>query len=139
MVIRLNFVSGVPAYLQIVEQVKVIAASGAYRPGEALPTIRALAEQVRLNRNTIAKAYSELEHQGIIETVTGRGCFLANTKSPLRAEAKRELLARDIDTAIVQAHHLQVPRAQFLGLVHQRLDEFEKRKNVAARLEPRSS
>lgn len=129
MYIALDFHSGVPVYLQIVEQVKSAAASGALRPGEPLPTIRPLAEQLRVNRNTIAKAYTELESQGVIETVTGKGCFLSQKRSPLRADAKRELLARDIDAAIVQAHHLQVSREQFLSLTRQRLDEFEAKQS----------
>src|SRR5438105_3061466 len=118
--IQVNFTSGVPAYLQIVEQVKTMAAMGAFRPGDPLPAIRALAEQVRLNRNTVAKAYSELEREGMIETVSGKGCFLTNRKSPLSTEARRELVAREIDTAIVRAHTLQFSREQFLAIVHKR-------------------
>ena len=60
MQIQINFKSGVPVYLQIVEQVKYAAASGAMRAGDALPGIRPLAERVRVNRNTVAKAYAEL-------------------------------------------------------------------------------
>ena len=70
---------------------------------------------MRLNRNTVAKAYAELERQGVIETVMGKGCFLTNLKSPLRAEAKRQMLARHIDAAIVQAHHLQVGARSVFG------------------------
>ena len=67
MTFALNFKSGKPVYLQIVDQVKTAAAAGTVRAGEALPSIRPVAEQLRVNRNTIAKAYSELEKQGIIE------------------------------------------------------------------------
>ena len=99
MFVQINFQSGVPVYLQIVEQVRSAAASGALRPGEPLPSIRPLAEQLRLNRNTIAKAYAELEHQGIIEAIAGKGCFLSHARSPLRTqEAKRELLAAKAST-----------------------------------------
>jgi GntR family transcriptional regulator len=132
MLFQMNFQSGVPPYLQIVDQIKSAAASGALRPGESLPSIRPLAEQLRLNRNTVAKAYGELEHQGVIETIAGKGCFLSNARSRLRADAKRELLAQNIDAAIIQAHHLQVPREQFLALVEQRLDSFEHRQQLAA-------
>ena len=76
MLIQLNFKSGKPVYLQVVDQVKSAAASGALRTGEPLPSIRPLAEQLRINRNTVAKAYAELEGQGVIETIAGRGCFL---------------------------------------------------------------
>jgi GntR family transcriptional regulator len=137
MFVQLNFQSGVPVYLQIVEQVKSAAASGALRPGESLPSIRPLAEQLRVNRNTIAKAYAELESQGVIETLAGKGCFLTHRRSPLRADAKRELLTRDIDAAIVQAHHLQVSRDQFLALTRQRLDAFEQKQRLAGTIEPK--
>ena len=75
MFIQLNFKSGMPAYLQIVDRVKAAAASGTLRTGEALPSIRPLAEELRINRNTVAKAYTELENQGVIETLAGKGCF----------------------------------------------------------------
>ena len=76
MLFQVNFKSGKPAYLQLVDQVKAAAASGALQPGEALPSIRPLAEELRINRNTVAKAYSELESQGVIETLPGKGSFL---------------------------------------------------------------
>src|ERR1700675_1213559 len=102
-----------PAYLQLVDQVKAAAASGALQPGEGLPSIRPLAEELRLNRNTVAKAYSELESLGIIETLPGKGCFLKERNhSPLKKEARRKLLIEEIDEAVVLAHHLQVPRAE---------------------------
>ena len=64
MLIQLNFKSGKPVYLQVVDQVKSAAASGALRTGEPLPSIRPLAEQLRINRNTVAKAYAELKGRG---------------------------------------------------------------------------
>src|ERR1700712_4006143 len=96
---HLNFKSGKPVYLQVVDQVKAAAASGALRPGEPLPSIRPLAEELRVNRNTVAKAYAELESQGVIETFAGRGCFLSEHSSPLKKTARVELLTQDIDEA----------------------------------------
>ena len=72
MILQINFKSGKPVYLQVVDQIKAAAASGALQPGEALPYIRPLAEELRVNRNTIAKAYSELESLGVIETLPGK-------------------------------------------------------------------
>ncbi len=83
MLIQLNFKSGKPVYLQVVDQVKAAAASGALRAGEPLPSIRPLAEQLRVNRNTVAKAYTELEGQGVIETIAGRGCFSEGEPFPV--------------------------------------------------------
>jgi GntR family transcriptional regulator len=113
-----------------VEQVKTAAASGELRTGEALPSIRPLAEELRVNRNTIAKAYTELESQGVIETLPGRGCFLKENQSALRKGVRRELLIEEIDRAIVQAHHLQVPRDEFLQLIDERLDVLDDKRRA---------
>jgi GntR family transcriptional regulator len=125
MLIQLNFKSGKPVYLQVVDQVKAAAASGALRAGEPLPSIRPLAEQLRVNRNTVAKAYAELEGQGVIETVAGRGCFLKENHSPFRKDVRLKMVAQEIDAAIVQAHHLRVEEKEFLALVRERLETFE--------------
>ena len=114
MLIQLNFKSGKPVYLQVVDQVKAAAASGALRAGEPLPSIRPLAEQLRVNRNTVAKAYTELEGQGVIETIAGRGCFLKENHSPFRKDIRLKMVAEEIDAAIVQAHHLRVEEKEFL-------------------------
>jgi GntR family transcriptional regulator len=127
---QINFKSGKPVYLQVVDQVKAAAASGAMPAGEALPSIRPLAEELRVNRNTIAKAYTELESQGVIETVAGKGCFIKSNNSPLKKEVRRKLLIEEIDQVIVQAHHLQVPAAEFLNLVRDRLEAIEERQRA---------
>jgi GntR family transcriptional regulator len=125
MVIQLNFKSGKPVYLQVVDQIKAAAASGALQAGEALPCIRPLAEDLKVNRNTIAKAYTELESLGVIETIPGKGCFLREAQSPLRKDVRRKMLIEEIDQAIVQAHHLQIPGGEFLKLVHERMAVLE--------------
>ena len=127
---QINFKSGMPVYLQLVDQVKAAAASGTLQPGEALPSIRPLAEELRLNRNTVAKAYSELESLGVIETLPGKGCFLKQNHSPLRKEIRRKLLMEEIDQAIVMAHHLQVPGPEFVKLVQERLDILEGKRRA---------
>lgn len=119
---QINFKTGKPVYLQLVDQVKTAIASGAMRAGDALPSIRPLAEELRVNRNTVAKAYTELENQGVIETLAGKGCFVRAGSSPLRKDARLALLARALDEAAVQAHHLQVGRADFLDLAEERFD-----------------
>lgn len=128
MLLQINFKSGKPVYLQVVDQVKAAAASGALRPGEALPSIRPLAEELRVNRNTIAKAYSELESLGVIETIPGKGCFLKENHSPLRKEVRRQLLVEEIDQAIVMAHHLQVSGPEFAELVAERMKALEEKR-----------
>src|ERR1017187_4722490 len=130
MLIQLNFKSGKPVYLQVVDQVKSSSASGALRSGEPLPSIRPLAEELRVNRNTIAKAYAELEGQGVIETIPGKGCFLKKSDSPFNKQVRQKLLAAEIDEAVVMAHHLQVDREKFLALVKERLDYFERKSDA---------
>lgn len=130
MLFQINFKSSKPVYLQLVDQVKAAAASGAVRAGEPLPSIRPLSEELRVNRNTVAKAYSQLETEGIIETSQGRGCFLKATQSPLKKDARRKLLVAEMDEAIVHAHHLQVSRADFLDLVRERFEALADRQRA---------
>src|SRR5687768_9511241 len=132
MIFQLNFRSGKAVYLQLVDQVKAAAASGALHAGEALPGIRPLAEELRVNRNTVAKAYAELEHQGIVESVAGKGCFVRSNSTPFRKEVRRKLLAETIDDAVVHAHHLQIGKSEFLQLAEDRFDALHNRRTRAA-------
>ena len=132
MILQVNFKSGVPVYLQLVDQVMAAAASGVLRAGDSLPSIRPLAEDLRINRNTVAKAYSELENRGIIETQPGKGSVLAANHSPFKKEVRKQLLQEAVDAAIVKAHHLQVARTDFERVVGERLDDFEKRLKQSA-------
>src|SRR6478672_4681832 len=77
MLSRPNPTTGVPIYLQLMEQVKHGIETGALRPGEQLPGIRPLAEELVINPNTVAKAYRELEHEGVLELRHGAGAFVA--------------------------------------------------------------
>jgi len=130
MLLQINYKSGKPVYLQVVDQIKAAAAAGTLQSGESLPTIRPLAEELRVNRNTIAKAYTELENQGIIETIPGKGCFVRPNNSPLKKDVRRKLLAEEIDQVIVQAHHLQVPTPEFLELIRERLKLLEEKRRA---------
>ncbi|MFO1489002.1 MAG: GntR family transcriptional regulator [Verrucomicrobiota bacterium] len=127
MIFKIDFKSGKPVYLQLVDQIRYAAAAGGLRAGEALPSIRPLAEELRVNRNTISKAYAELESQGIIETIPGKGCFLKDSATPFTKNVRQKLLLTEIDEAVVTAHHLQVDRKTFLEIVNERLDYFEQK------------
>jgi len=139
MVLHVNFKSGQPVYLQIVDQFRNAIAAGTLHTGDPLPSIRILAEQLRINRNTMAKAYAELENQGVLETRAGKGCFVRANQSPLRKEVRRSRLAEEIDRAIVAAHHLQVGREDFLGLVSDRMEHFAQQKADAQENRPTPS
>lgn len=126
MLFRIDFKSGKAVYLQLVDQIRYAAASGSIRPGEPLPSIRPLAEQLRLNRNTVAKAYAELESQGVIETVAGKGCFVKDNQSQFTKQARHKLLVEKIDEALVTAHQVQVNPETFLELARERAAFFER-------------
>ncbi len=89
MLFRPNPSSGVPIYLQLMEQVKHAIETGALRPGDQLPGIRPLAEELVMNPNTVAKAYRELEHEGVIELRHGSGAFVSRSA---RAEQLADIL-----------------------------------------------
>ena len=123
--IQVQFDLGQPVYAQIMDQIKAAAASGALQAGEPLPGIRPLAEQLRVNRNTVAKAYLELEREGVIETQPGKGCFLRNGRSKFHKAARTEMLLGPIDAVVVQAHHLQIPGDEVIQLLRDRIEHFE--------------
>jgi GntR family transcriptional regulator len=101
MLFRPNASSGVPIYLQLMEQVKHAIETGALRPGEQLPGIRPLAEELVINVNTVAKAYRELEHEGVIELRRGSGAFVSeNARAGKLADTLRgaqSLVAGTVD------------------------------------------
>lgn len=129
--IQVQFDLGQPVYVQIMDQVKSAAASGALQPGESLPGIRPLAEQLRVNRNTVAKAYLELEREGVIETRPGKGCFLRNGQSRFRKAARTEMLLPQVDAVVVQAHNLQIPDGELLQLLQERLAHFQNSRETS--------
>jgi GntR family transcriptional regulator len=101
---RPNPSSGVPIYLQLMEQVKHAIETGALHPGDQLPGIRPLAEELVINPNTVAKAYRELDHQGVIELRHGSGAFVAkNARAGRLADALRD--AQTLVAATVKRLH----------------------------------
>ena len=132
MVFRIDFKSGTPVYLQLVDQVRYAAASGVLRAGDSLPSIRPLAEELRMNRNTVAKAYTELESRGIIETIAGKGCFLKGSDSPLSKQVRHNVLVAKIDEAIVTAHQMQIEPQALRELLAERLGFFSAKMSETA-------
>lgn len=88
--IQLDFRSGTPIYTQIVEQVKLQVVSGELKPGDQLPTVRALALELRVNFNTVARAYRLLDEAGIISTQQGRGTYILEVPPPERTDKLRQ-------------------------------------------------
>lgn len=120
MLIHISPSDGVPIYLQIIQQVRHLVAAGRLLAGDEVPPIRKLAEQLLVNPNTVARAYRELERDGVLVSRQGAGTRVAAGGSPLSAEEKARLLSQRIDALLVEARHLEVPVAEVIELIHAR-------------------
>ena len=108
MQIRIDNASDRPVYQQIIDQVKRDIALGRIIKNEKLPTVRQLAGQIAINPNTIAKAYRQLEQQGIIVTKAGAGAFVANLDSNLSRSVRKKVLSDELERIAVDAFHMQI-------------------------------
>jgi GntR family transcriptional regulator len=124
MIVRVHPASGVPIYLQIESQVKHAIAAGALRQDDPLPPVRKLAAEVRVNPNTVARAYQNLERDGVIRTVPGGGCYV-NGQSPglLKSEKLRRLKPLALQLA-VEAKQMLVAEEDTLKLLKESFDEL---------------
>lgn len=120
MQINITSDDGVPIYIQIVNQVRYLAAAGRLNPGDELPPIRALAEQLVVNPNTVARAYLELERAGVVTKRHGSGTYLSETRAPLPQREKTKILASRIDALLTEAKHLDVELAEVIRLLRER-------------------
>ncbi len=126
----IDYQTGVPVYLQLMQQVKSAVATGTLRAGEQLPSVRAMAEELRVNRNTVARAWADLEAEGVIANRQGLGCFVTEKVTPLRKAVRNERLATALDQVIVQAHHLQVSDDTLRALLDERLSHFHQSRDA---------
>jgi GntR family transcriptional regulator len=103
MTFQLDLSTGVPVYRQIIDQVHAARASGAVRPGERLPTVRQLAVDLKVNPNTVVRAYRELELTGILTTRQGRGTFLTNEAVKQNEAERGQKLDRLVGEIVTRA------------------------------------
>ncbi len=111
---------GVPIYLQIVNQVKYLVASGRLAPCEEMPPIRVLAERLLVNPNTVARAYRELEMAGIVVKRRTAGTFVSDAGSPLARRERLKILTERVDALLAEARQMNVGTDELLQLVRQR-------------------
>jgi GntR family transcriptional regulator len=116
---------GVPIYLQIVNQVKYLVAAGRLVPGEEIPPIRNLAEKLVVNPNTVARAYHELEREGVVAKKHGSGTYISDNGSPLARRERMRILSQRVDALLAEARHLDVPLKELIDLVRGRHDNLE--------------
>ncbi len=110
MQIRINNSSDRPVYQQIIDQIKRDIALGRLIKDERLPTVRQLARQLAINPNTIAKAFRQLEQEGIIVTKSGAGAFVANLDSNLSRSVRKKLISEELERIVVDAFHMQIDK-----------------------------
>ena len=111
---------GVPIYLQIVQQVRYLVAAGRLVPGEELPPIRVLAEQLRVNPNTVARAYRELETAGVVTKRRTAGTYVSDAGSPLARRERLRILTERADALLAEARQLGFDLETVVALLRQR-------------------
>lgn len=112
--------SGLPIYLQIINQIKYLVASGRLAPDEELPSIRALAEQLMVNPNTVARAYRELESVGIVRKQRTTGTYVSGVGSPLTGAEQRRILTERIDLLLAEARQMDFSLDDIIELLRER-------------------
>ena len=117
--------SGVPIYRQIATQIRYMIASRLLRADEELPSIRVLAQELRVTPNTVVKAYEELESAGVITKRRGAGCFVGTGQSPLAAREKRQILEQRIDAMLLEAHQFKYRKDELFKLINQRMAHMD--------------
>ena len=118
--IHISSSDGVPIYLQIVNQVKYLVASGALVAGEELPPIRVLAEKLVVNPNTVARAYRELEAAGVVEKRRTAGTFVSEAGSPLARRERLKILTERIDALLAEARQMGIEVSEIVELIARR-------------------
>jgi GntR family transcriptional regulator len=124
MQIRIDNASGRPVYQQIIDHVKRDIALGRIIKNEKLPTVRQLAGQIAINPNTIAKAYRQLEQQGIIVTKAGAGAFVANLDSNLSRSVRKKIISEELERIAVDAFHMQIESQTLLEWFNSAVAKF---------------
>jgi len=116
---------GVPIYLQIANQVKHLLASGRLAPGDEIPPIRVLARQLLINPNTVARAYLELEREGVVQKRHGSGTYISDAGSPLGRKERLKILSGRIDALLAEASNLRIEPAELMREISDRSRQIQ--------------
>ena len=133
MQIHISSHDGVPIYLQIVNQVKYLVASGRLAAGEELPPIRTLAEQLLVNPNTVARAYRELELAGVVTKRRTAGTYVSDGTSPLARRERLKIVTQRIDALLAEARQMNVDTATLIELIQERDEAMQPLEAAAPR------
>jgi GntR family transcriptional regulator len=118
--IHISADDGVPIYLQIVNQVKYLVAAGRLAPGEELPPIRVLAERLVVNPNTVARAYRELEAEGVVEKRRTAGTYVSGAVPRLHKRERVKILTERVDALLAESRLLDIGVDEVVDLVRRR-------------------
>jgi GntR family transcriptional regulator len=124
MLLNLDPRSHIPIWEQVVNQVKELILKELLLPGEKLPSVREMSSLLLINPNTVSKAYQELERQGIIETLRGKGTFVSQNIVPKADEQKIEALRQALKQLVIESSYLGIEKESFLKWVERYLEEL---------------
>ena len=133
MQIHISAHDGVPIYLQIVNQVKYLVASGRIAAGEELPPIRTLAEQLLINPNTVARAYRELELAGVVTKRRTAGTYVSDTTSPLARRERLKIVTERVDALLAEARQMNIDTETIIELIQDRDEAMQSAAAAASR------
>jgi len=117
--------TGIPIYQQLTDQICAAIARGKLRPDERLPSVRELSQTLVVNPNTVARAYTELEREGVLYTRPGMGVFVAAAREPAPKKVRRERLTAALDRLLVEAVRLGFTTDELLDFVSDRARQFQ--------------
>ena len=127
MLLHLSPQSGLPLYRQMLQQLKERIASGQLAPGEQLPSVRDLSEQLHVNPLTVGKVYQLLENEGLVEFRRGQGTFVAAGRKPVSAAERQRLIQPAVDQAVSEAIHLGIDPTQLQQLIQKSYENKQQR------------
>ena len=131
LLLQIDFRSGLPIYTQIVNQVQAQVVAGVLKPGNQLPTVRALAEELRVNFNTVARAYRLLDEARIISTQQGRGTYITEIPPPKVTEKlRKEALEALTQRYIREAERLDFSKEEITEIVQDQLKVWNEAKEI---------
>jgi GntR family transcriptional regulator len=122
--------SDTPIYKQITDQVRLAVAAGRLQIDDQLPSVRALAEELVLNPNTVARAYSELAREGLIESRSGRGVFIIRKRKVFSREEGRRRLGSLLDSLIGEALAMDLTREELKEVFEKKLSQWKEQKGA---------
>ena len=127
--LQIDFRSGLPIYTQIVNQVQTQVVNGTLKPGDQLPTVRALAEELRVNFNTVARAYRQLDEERIISTQQGRGTYITEIPPPKVSDRlRKEMLEALAERYISEALRLDFSKSEIKLMVNDQIKAWNETK-----------